>query len=59
MGAAHEGGKLGVEARCGLEERRVADALVDRELGAGGSWVRAVPPRRYCSLQPAPTAARS
>ena len=35
LGAAHEGRKLGVEARGGLEERRMADALVDRELGAG------------------------
>ena len=35
LGAAHEGRKLGVEARGGLEERRVADALVDRKLGAG------------------------
>src|SRR5690348_16615474 len=35
LGAAHEGRKLGIEARGSLEERRVADALVDRELGAG------------------------
>src|SRR5215831_20571654 len=35
LGAAHEGGKFGVEARGSLEERRVADALVDRKLGAG------------------------
>src|SRR5215469_7798690 len=34
LGAAHEGGKFGVEARRSLEERRVADALVDRKLGA-------------------------
>jgi hypothetical protein len=33
--AAHEGRKLRVEARGGFEERRVADALIDRELGAG------------------------
>jgi hypothetical protein len=35
LGAAHEGRKLGVKARGCLEKRRVADALVDRELGAG------------------------
>src|SRR5262249_52088006 len=35
LGAAQEGSKLGVEARGSFEERRVADALVDRELGAG------------------------
>src|SRR5262249_1890840 len=29
LGAAHEGRKLGVEARGSLEERRVADALID------------------------------
>src|SRR5436190_13359151 len=40
LGAAHEGRKLGVEARGSLEERRVADALVDRELGAGDHFRR-------------------
>ena len=35
LGAAHEGRKLGVEARGSLEERRVTDAPVDRKLGAG------------------------
>ena len=33
-GAAHEGGKLSIKADGILEERRVADALIDRELGA-------------------------
>jgi len=37
LGTAHEGGKFGVEARSRLEERRVANALVDRKLGAGDS----------------------
>src|SRR5215831_4282451 len=32
--AAHEGGELAVEARRVLEERRMADALVDRQLRA-------------------------
>src|SRR5580704_1853326 len=35
LGAAHEGGKFGVEARRVFEEGRVADPLIDRELGAG------------------------
>src|SRR5215470_5515225 len=48
LSAAHEGGELGIEADDILEERRVADALIDRELGArdhlggvfGGDQVR-------------------
>src|SRR5262245_8035244 len=48
LSAAHEGGELGIEADGILEERRVADALIDRELGArdhlggvfGGDQVR-------------------
>src|SRR5215831_20718168 len=48
LGAPYEGGELCVEARRILEERGVADALVDRELGArdhlggvfGGDQVR-------------------
>jgi hypothetical protein len=35
LGAAHEGGKFGVEARRVFEEGRMADPLIDRELGAG------------------------
>src|SRR5689334_1747121 len=35
LGTAHEVGELGIEACCGLEERRVTGALIDRELGAG------------------------
>src|SRR5262249_19943550 len=35
LGTAHEGGKFAIEARGRLEERRVANAMVDRKLGAG------------------------
>ena len=34
LSAAHESGELGVETRRVLEERRMTDALIDRELGA-------------------------
>ena len=34
LSAAHESGEFGVETRRVLEERRMTDALIDRELGA-------------------------
>src|SRR6516162_10831188 len=63
LGAAHEGGKFGVEAWGGLEERRVADALVDRKLGArnhlrcvfGGDQVRVLVLRPVCNQHRKPT----
>ena len=43
LGAADEGGKFDVEARRVLEEGRVADPLIDRELGAGSLRFATVP----------------
>jgi hypothetical protein len=40
ISATHEGGKLAVEARRILKERRVADAVVDQELGPGNHLCR-------------------
>src|SRR2546427_13021869 len=40
LGAAHESGELGIETRSVLEERRMTDALIDREFGAGDHFRR-------------------
>ena len=54
LGAAHEGRKLGVEARGGLKERRVADALVNRQFRTGNHLCRVLGGNQVRVLAPAP-----